>query len=116
MKTLLTILVLFALLGCENNPDYYIDCAALDQGEMEIINQSKHDLLVDVTRSYEEENDPVLLDSGRLNHDVSTIFQEIYSGEVKVWWSADGGINWKWKTATVITCERSYCIISLEDL
>lgn len=103
------------LIGCETDPDYRIECATLDRGEVEIINRSKHDLLVDVTYSYQDENDPIWLTAPNPNLTVATIFQDIPRGEAKVWYSPDGD-NWKWKTVQVTTCERTNCIINIEDL
>lgn len=116
MKTILKIFVILTLfsLSCEDE-GYYIDCAALDQGDVMIQNDTQLDLLVDVTTGSQKKNEPILLDADRVGVSISTIFQEIPKGEAKVWWSLNGE-DWNYKFVDVKTCERTYCRIKINDV
>ena len=113
MRTLLISLVLIALFSCEKEENFRIECATLDQGWVQITNDTGIDLLIDVTWDDIKENDPILVDvlkfGGRA---VDTVFDHIPTGTAKVWYSPNNGTNWFWTTVEVETCEKTYCMIN----
>lgn len=117
MKLLLTSLILIVLLGCQKEENFRIECATLDKGWVEITNRAKIDLLIDVTWDDIKENSPILLNV--LDFEgapMTTVFSHIPAGTAKVWYSPNNGDNWFWTTVEVQTCEKSYCIINIEDI
>ena len=114
MKRIIIIsLVLLAILSCNKDDDFRIECATLDQGWVQIENRTGIDLLIDATWGDIKENDPILLnvlDFG--GQPMSTVFDHIPAGTVKVWYSPNNGDNWFWKTVEVQTCEKTYCVIN----
>ena len=112
MKKLLISLVLVALFSCEKEENFRIECATLDEGWVEITNNTGIDLLIDATWGDIKENKPILLNvldfGGR---PMTTVFDRIPAGTVKVWYSPNDGRNWFWMTVEVQTCEKTYCVI-----
>jgi len=117
MKLLLTSLILIILLGCQKEESFRIECATLDQGWVELTNSTGINLLMDITWDDIKENEPILLnvlDFG--GAPMSTVFDHIPQGIVKVWYSPNNGDNWFWKQIEVTTCDKTYCIINIEDI
>jgi len=108
------ILMMIILLGCEKDVNFWDECDRLDQGVVEIVNTSGIDFTVDVTTGTAKVNDPIEL-SSHPTFQVSTQFQGIYKGEAKVWITFNGE-TWLHKRVEVIPCEKTYCIINIEDI
>lgn len=111
------ILMMIILFGCAEEVDFRIECATLDQGWVQVQNNTGIDLLIDVTWDDLKENAPVLLNV--LDFDgrpMDTVFDHLPQGTVKVWYSPNNGGNWFIKTIEVKTCEKTYCVINKEDL
>ena len=113
----LGVLVLFMmiLISCNDDIDFRVECAVLEEGWVHVINDTRLDLWIDVTWGSMKENKPILVDSDRMNTTVATVFQEVPNGEAKIWWSYNGE-DWNWKTCDVLTCEKTYVIITMEDI
>lgn len=113
MKTLLIISALLVLMSCQKEEEFRIQCATLDQGWLEITNNTGIDLLIDATWDDIKENSPILLnvlDFG--GKPMTTVFSHIPAGTAKVWYSPNNGKNWFWRPVEVQTCEKSYCVIN----
>ena len=114
-KFMSALMMMIFILGCEQDINFWNECARLDQGVVEVTNKSGIAFDVDVTRGSVEpgENDPIDLPA----MDVSTQFQGIYKGEAKVWIKLKGENKWVLhKRVQVTPCEKTYCIINFEDI
>ena len=118
MRIILRVLVMMILiLGCAEEVDFRIECATLDQGWVQVQNNTGVDLLIDVTWSDLKENAPIYVEVVRFDgRAVDTVFDHVPQGTAKIWYSSNNGMDWKWTTVDVVTCEKTYCVINFENL